>query len=137
MKRIQLSGTIALKVTSDGDVKRLIDQDPMGELDKPVIVTIGDHSFVAQVGGYAYSHGYGANVTLYLDSIARPEIRSMTALASEMQEVLREAYDELESCLDIEDGDYDGPKPNWAMRLRMRIDELLADVEEAQKEKIP
>lgn len=65
-----LSGTVKLSLPA-ASVPDLIHQDPMGEIDKLVEVTISGHRFLAEVGGYAASGGW-ASLTLYLDSTAHP-----------------------------------------------------------------
>jgi hypothetical protein len=39
-----------------------------------------------------------------------------------MRELLVEAHGELGRFVDVEDGDYGVPRPNWAMQFRSQID---------------
>lgn len=51
--------------------------------------------------------------------------RFVMSLQAEVVSALEEVSKELARHFDVEDGDYDGPRPNWAMRLHSQVEYAL------------
>jgi hypothetical protein len=47
----------------------------------------------------------------------------------DLVDLLSDIAEELDRYSDVLDGDYGEPRPNWAMRLRQRIDDAIVSLE--------
>jgi hypothetical protein len=66
------------------------------------------------------------NVTPIEAASTESRLKLMKA-APDLRDLLFDVLEEIEGAIDVVDGGYDGPLPNWAMSLTERIKETLRE----------